>query len=122
MKRIFSVFLFTALLMAICSCAQNPARQVDDLRIFVSEVEEESSSYDTEQWEIVNAEFEAMVSKLEESSEDMTKDEKDEAYEVIGKYYGIYLKKGVNDAVNEVQKALDGLSPLIEGFQKAFED
>lgn len=122
MKRIFSVFLFTALLMAICSCAQNPARQVDDLRIFVSEVEEESSSYDTEQWEIVNAEFEAIVSELEEGAEDMTKEEKDEALEAIGKYYGIYMKKGINDAVNEVHNALESISPLIEGFRKAFED
>lgn len=116
------MFMFSVLLMVFCSCAQNPARQIEALRIFVSEVEEENTSYDAEQWEIVNAEFEAMVSKLEESSEDMTKEEKDEAYEVIGKYYGIYLKKGINKAVNEVQKALEGLSPLIEGFQKAFED
>ncbi len=116
------MFLFTALLMAICSCAQNPARQVDDLRIFVSEVEEESSSYDTEQWEIVNAEFEAIVSELEEGAEDMTKEEKDEALEAIGKYYGIYMKKGINDAVNEVHNALESISPLIEGFRKAFED
>lgn len=97
-------------------------KQLRNLDSFVDKVEADAESYTDEDWESLNSEFEAMISEIEENSENMTEEEKEQALNAIGKYYGICAKKGMETVVESGKKAMDSLIPFLKGFSDAFKD
>ena len=79
-------------------------KQLRNLDSFVDKVEADAESYTDEDWESLNSEFEAMISEIEENSENMTEEEKEQALNAIGKYYGICAKKGMETVVEGGKK------------------
>lgn len=123
MKRTI-IILVTASIAALLlgSCGTTAEKQLRNLDSFVDKVEADAESYTDEDWESLNSEFEAMISEIEENSENMTEEEKEQALNAIGKYYGICAKKGMETVVEGGKKAMDSLIPFLKGFSDAFKD
>lgn len=115
MKRTITI-LVTASIAALLlgSCGTTAEKQLRNLDSFVDKVEADAESYTDEDWESLNSEFEAMISEIEE--------EKEQALNAIGKYYGICAKKGMETVVEGGKKAMDSLIPFLKGFSDAFKD
>ena len=118
MKRIL---LPLAVALVVASCGNAASRSVNELDSFVDKVEEKCDGYSEKDWEKINEEFEALVDKTTENYEQMTPEERSEAMKAIGRYSGLYAKKGLQTAADAFKSALDALQPFTEGFSSAFD-
>lgn len=101
------------------SCTQSP---LDKLNAFVDRNVEEAANYTEEEWQQSEEEFEQIMEDLKANYEEMTEQERKEALNAVGRYCGIQTKRGLKSAADEVNKALESLPSLVEGFTDAFKD
>lgn len=119
MKLIHIVFE-TLLILVLMSCSSSTHKPVDKLNSYVEKVEQEYAEYSIEDWEKTQLEFEQLLANVEKNYENMTPDEREAAMKVIGRYYGLVAKQGIQNAAEETQKVLEALPAFIEGFTDVF--
>lgn len=101
------------------SCSQNP---LSKLNSFVDRAEQEAEEYTSEEWETSEEEFNQIVEDLKENYDEMTEEEREEALNAVGRYYGLMAKQGIKSAADEVSKAFESLPSLLKGFSDSLKE
>ena len=109
--------MFTVLFWQSCSFNTKDSF-LNDLAAFVSDVENNYTSYTIEDWEFKDEEFKQYVeNKIDEYRETFTDEDMDEIGRLIGRYsvvrakgYGIQLKEGMDDAKNYIEGFIEKLT------------
>ena len=118
--RQINIMLVTLFSCIMLSCTPSYKRSIDLLNAHIENVEKNCDSYSSEDWELANMEFEAIVAQIEANYDTMTTEEREIAMKAIGRYYGLATKRGIENAAHEIQKIFESLPSLIDGFMDVF--
>lgn len=89
---------------------------------YVSEVEASCQNWTDEDWELSQEEYAKLLEEYELNYDSYTQEEKDAINKAIGRYNGLLIKQGIDEAGNIIKEFGERLPSLIEGFMSAFED
>lgn len=103
----------------ITSCASPLSSRLND---YVNEVESSYQNWTEEDWELSQEEYAKLLEEYELNYDSYTQEEKDAINKAIGRYNGLLIKQGIDEAGNILMEFGERLPSLIEGFMSAFED
>ena len=92
------------------------------LNDYVNEVESSCQNWTEEDWELSQEEYAKLLEEYELNYDSYTQEEKDAINKAIGRYNGLLIKQGIDDAGNILKDFGERLPSLIEGFMSALED
>jgi uncharacterized protein YciU (UPF0263 family) len=84
----------------------------------VSDVQVNDSIYTSEDWEKADKQMEIYNKQFEELRISLSKEERDKINQLIGRYQGLKIKKGIKDFKN----AIEDLGEQVKGAAKVFTD
>ena len=122
MMRKFALALLPCFMLLMMSCESTLQSTIKKIDALATKVEKDNESFSDKDWEKANNEFENLVVKLKENSEDMTPEERKEALKAIGRYNGLCVKQGFKSVMEETQKVLEDMPAIMEGFMSAFDE
>ena len=105
--------------MLLCSCSSPLSSRMNE---YVSEVEASCQNWTEEDWELFQEEYAKLLEEYELNYDSYTQEEKDAINKAIGRYNGLLIKQGIDEAGNIIKEFGERLPSLIEGFMSAFED
>lgn len=105
--------------MLLCSCSSPLSSRMNE---YVSEVEASCQNWTEEDWELSQEEYAKLLEEYELNYDSYTLEEKDAINKAIGRYNGLLIKQGIDEAGNILKEFGERLPSLIEGFMSAFED
>lgn len=100
------------------SCASPLSSRLND---YVTEVESNCQNWTEEDWELSQEEYAKLLEEYEVNYDSYTQEEKDAINRAIGRYNGLLIKQGIEEAGSVLQELGERLPSLIEGFMSAFE-
>ena len=103
----------------LISCASPLSSRLND---YVNEVESSCQNWTEEDWELSQEEYAKLLEEYELNYDSYTQEEKDAINKAIGRYNGLLIKQGIDEAGNILKDFGERLPSLIEGFMSAFED
>ena len=103
----------------ITSCASPLSGRLND---YVNEVESSCQSWTEEDWELSQKEYAKLLEEYELNYDSYTQEEKDAINKAIGRYNGLLIKQGIEEAGSVLKEFGERLPSLIEGFMSAFEE
>ena len=106
-------------IVLMSSCASPLSSRLND---YVNEVESSCQNWTEEDWELSQEEYAKLLEEYELNYDSYTQEEKDAINKAIGRYNGLLLKQGIDEAGNILKEFGERLPSLIEGFMSAFED
>ena len=113
-----SIIAIATIIMLI-SCASPLSSRLND---YVNEVESSCQNWTEEDWELSQEEYAKLLEEYELNYDSYTQEEKDAINKAIGRYNGLLIKQGIDEAGNILKDFGERLPSLIEGFMSAFED
>lgn len=108
-----------ATFIMLISCASPLSSRLND---YVNEVESSCQNWTEEDWELSQEEYAKLLEEYELNYDSYTQEEKDAINKAIGRYNGLLIKQGIDEAGNILKDFGERLPSLIEGFMSAFED
>ena len=117
--RIKSLLILALGVALLASCSRPLA---DRMEKFVSKTEANYENYSDQEWAKSQDQFNALVQEYKDNIDSFSKEDKDRINKAMGKYTGIVLKKGVSEAGNVIQQAVEGASEFIKGVMESTED
>ena len=112
--------LITGLVIAlITSCVSPLSSRFND---YVNEVESSYKNWTEEDRRLSQEEYAKLIEEYELNYDSYTQEEKDAINKAIGRYNGLLIKQGIDEAGNILKEFGECLPSLIEGFMSAFED
>ena len=105
--------------MLLCSCSSSLSSRMNE---YVTEVEASCQNWTEEDWELSQEEYAKLLEEYELNYDSYTQEEKDAINKAIGRYNGLLIKQGIDEAGNILKEFGERLPSLIEGFMSAFED
>ena len=114
------LLLFSIALAALLSSCVSPLS--GRLNDYVNEVESSCQSWTEEDWELSQEEYAKLLEEYELNYDSYSQEEKDAINKAIGRYNGLLIKQGIDEAGNILKEFGERLPSLIEGFMSAFED
>lgn len=114
---IFASTISSSLLLQ--SCSSPLSSRLND---YVNEVESSCQNWTEEDWELSQEEYAKLLEEYELNYDSYTQEEKDAINKAIGRYNGLLIKQGIDEAGNILKDFGERLPSLIEGFMSAFED
>lgn len=105
--------------MLLCSCSSPLSSRMNE---YVTEVEATCQNWTEEDWELSQEEYATLLEEYELNYDSYTQEEKDAINKAIGRYNGLLIKQGIDEAGNILKEFGERLPSLIEGFMSAFED
>ena len=103
----------------ITSCASPLSIRLND---YVNEVESSCLNWTEEDWELSQEEYAKLLEEYELNYNSYTQEEKDAINKAIGRYNGLLIKQGIEEAGSVLKEFGERLPSLIEGFMSAFEE
>lgn len=91
------------------------------LESFVERVEDNCRRWNDEEWTTAKSEYRRLMTECRESYDHLSEYDQRRIDTAIGKYRGIILKMGVEDAGEAVKKYGKKLPDQLKGFVSAFE-
>lgn len=119
MKSFRAVIICTIALFAFPCCSSPLSSRLND---YVNEVESTCQNWTEEDWELSQEEYATLLEEYELNYDSYTQEEKDAINKAIGRYNGLLIKQGIDEAGNILKELGERLPSLIEGFMSAFED
>lgn len=116
MKKI-SVFSLL-ILMLFLACSPSLSTRLND---YINDVESNCQNWTEEDWELSQEEYAKLLEEYELNYDSYTQEEKDAINRAIGRYNGLLIKQGIEEAGSVLQELGERLPSLIEGFMSAFE-
>lgn len=104
--------------MLLCSCSSPLSSRMNE---YVSEVEASCQNWTEEDWELSQEEYAKLLEEYELNYDSYTQEEKDAINKAIGRYNGLLIKQGIDEAGNILKEFGERLPSLIEGFMSALE-
>lgn len=117
MKKI-SMFPLLALMLFL-ACSPSLSTRLND---YINDVESNCHNWTEEDWELSKEEYAKLLEEYELNYDSYTQEEKDAINKAIGRYNGLLIKQGIDEAGNILKEFGERLPSLIEGFMSAFED
>lgn len=112
--------LITGIVIVLMSSCTSPLScRLND---YVTEVEYSCHNWTTEDWKLSQEEYAKLLEEYELNYDSYTQEEKDAINKAIGRYSGLLIKQGIEDAGSVLKEFGERLPSLIEGFMSAFED
>ena len=105
--------------MLLCSCSSPLSSRMNE---YVSEVEASCHNWTTEDWKLSQEEYATLLEEYELNYDSYTQEEKDAINKAIGRYNGLLIKQGIEEAGSVLKEFGERLPSLIEGFMSAFEE
>ena len=106
-------------LLFLFSCSSPLSSRMNE---YVTEVEATCQNWTEEDWELSQEEYAKLLEEYELNYNSYTQEEKDAINKAIGRYNGLLIKQGIDEAGNILKEFGERLPSLIEGFMSAFED
>ena len=100
------------LLLLLLSCQQKPRNYVGGFERFVVQIEQNASSYTSQDWENNDVKFEDYLERFNGQKAKLTTEEKKKIGELTARYYKARVKSVQNTVMNELNDWAD----FIEGF------
>lgn len=119
MKTVSKVLLALITGMIVFSCKAPLSDRMNNL---VEEAEVSSSDWTERDWELSQEEYEKLCREYEENYDKYTKEERDAINKAIGRYNGMLVKRGLQDAGNAIREFGEHIPSMVEGFFSAFGD
>ena len=88
---------------------------------FLEKVEDNCRRWNKKEWAVAKDEYRRLMAECRESYEHMSEYDQQRINAAIGKYRGIVVKMGVEDAVESVMKYSRKIPDQLKGFFSAFE-
>lgn len=117
-KCLFAIFAISSS-MLLSSCSSPLSSRMND---YVSEVEASCQNWTAEDWELSQEEYATFLEEYQLNYDTYTQEEKDAINKAIGRYNGLLLRQGIEEAGSVIKEFGERLPSLIEGFMSAFED
>lgn len=115
-KHLIFVLLFV---MALSACSsQSLSSQIDE---YVTDVETSCEAWTEEDWEISQQEYVKLLEEYELNYDTYTQEEKNAINKAIGRYNGLLIKHGIQEAGSALKDFGERIPSLIEGFMSAFD-
>lgn len=105
-------------MLALNSCASSLSSRLNE---YVNEVESSCINWTEEDWEMSQEEYAKLLEEYELNYDSYTPEERDAINKAIGRYNGLLIKQGIDEAGNMLKEFGERLPSLIEGFMSAFE-
>lgn len=115
----FTQFIVLPCFILLSACVSPPSSRLND---YVTEVESSCQDWTEEDWELSQEEYAKLLEEYELNYDSYTQEEKDAINKAIGRYNGLLIKQGIDEAGNIIKEFGERLPSLIEGFMSAFED
>jgi hypothetical protein len=112
------LIIITIGFVIISSCASPLSSRLND---YVNKVEFNCQNWTEKDWELSQEEYLKLIEEYELNYESYTQEEKDAINRAIGRYNGLLIKQGIEEAGSVIQELGERLPSLIEGFMSAFE-
>jgi hypothetical protein len=114
------LLLFSIALAALLSSCVSPLSS--RLNDYVNEVESSCQNWTEEDWELSQEEYAKLLEEYELNYDSYSQEEKDAINKAIGRYNGLLIRQGIEEAGSIIKEFGERLPSLIEGFMSAFED
>ena len=88
---------------------------------YVSDVEAKCQYWTEEDWELSPEEYAKLLEEYELNYSSYTQEEKDAINRAIGRYNGLLIRHGMEEAGDVLKELGERLPALIDGFMSAFE-
>ena len=105
--------------MMIFSCTAPLSNRLNDL---ATDAESNGNDWTEHQWELSQEEYEQLLNEYEENYDTYTKEERAAINKAIGRYNGLLIKRGFQDAGNAIKELGEQIPSVVEGFFSAFGD
>lgn len=119
MNSFRAIIICILTLIAFTCCSSTLSSRMNE---YVSEVEASCQNWTEEDWELSQKEYAKLLEEYELNYDSYTQEEKDAINKAIGRYNGLLIKQGIDEAGNILKEFGERLPSLIEGFMSAFED
>ena len=119
MNSFRAIIICILILIAFTCCSSTLSSRMNK---YVSEVEASCQNWTEEDWELSQEEYAKLLEEYELNYDSYTQEEKDAINKAIGRYNGLLIKQGIDEAGNILKEFGERLPSLIEGFMSAFED
>ena len=117
-KCLLAIFAISSSLL-LQSCSSSLSSRMNE---YVTEVEASCQSWTEEDWELSQEEYAKLLEEYELNYDSYTQEEKDAINKAIGRYNGLLIKQGIEEAGSVLKEFGERLPSLIEGFMSAFEE
>ena len=114
------LLLFSIALAALLSSCVSPLSS--RLNDYVNEVESSCQNWTEEDWDLSQEEYAKLLEEYELNYNSYSQEEKDAINKAIGRYNGLLIKQGIEEAGSVLKEFGERLPSLIEGFMSAFEE
>lgn len=118
MKLIKTIFIAAGIIIAV-SCTSSLSTRMTK---YVSDVESSCENWTAEDWEISCEEYEKLLEEYKLNYDSYTLEEKKAINKAIGRYHGLLIRNGIEEAASTIKEFGERLPSLIDGFMSAFED
>ena len=118
MKSLKTILVAFSAIIMFASCAEQVSPR---LETFVKRVETDCDQWINDSLQLSKADYQAMVDEYEMNHDTYTQMERDSINMTIGRYHGMTVRKGMEDANRTVRQFCGRFPYLIEGFISAFE-
>ena len=117
-KCLLAIFAISSSLL-LHSCSSPLSSRMNE---YVTEVETTCQNWTEEDWELSQEEYAKLLEEYELNYNSYTQEEKDAINKAIGRYNGLLIKQGIEEAGSVLKEFGERLPSLIEGFMSAFEE
>lgn len=119
MKNYRAVIISILSFIAFTCCSSPLSSRMSD---YVSEVEANCKNWTAEDWELSQEEYAILLEEYQLNYDLYTQEEKDAINKAMGRYNGLLIRQGIEEAGRMLNEFGERLPSLIEGFMSAFED
>ena len=106
----------------VVGCSGHGDSVLNRLDRFVDMTEKRADTYNSDDWELSEVQYEKIVESLESGYDNMTREQKERALKAIGRYNGLLVKHSMQKGADVLEEISKALPSLIEGFTGAFDD
>ena len=119
MKTVSKALLALFVGMIMFSCTAPLSNRINNL---ADEAEVSSSNWTEKDWNLSEAEYEKLLQEYEQNYDTYTKEERDAINKAIGRYNGMLVKRGFENAGNALKEIGEQIPSMVEGFFSAFSE
>ena len=119
MNKVKNLLFATLFGIALVACSSQPlSSQIDN---YVTDVEANCDSWTEEDWELSQEEYVKLLEEYELNYDSYTQEERNAINKAIGRYNGLLIKHGIQEAGSALKDLGERIPSLIEGFMSAFD-
>jgi isopenicillin N synthase-like dioxygenase len=118
MRAMFLFFYFLVSFSILVSCNTNKVKYQDDIESIIKKADKSPEKMTQKHWELADQKMEKFKEDFDLKKDQMTREERDKANEMMGKYTAVRLK-GFG---NELKETISDFGKQMEGAMKELTD